>query len=200
MEQRITRAKAASRKGGVPFETPGPAERAERLARGRGHGLSDLQRGLFGRRDDRPARASAVRGGHPPGAGCCFACSNAEPEIMGLVALMLLQHARRRARARRRRQSGPARGPGPRTVEPDMIAEGLALIDKAMRHRRPGPYQIQAAIAALHARAPTAEETDWAGSTALYGALEAHPAVAGRYAQPRRRGGQGPAARRRRWP
>ena len=43
-----------------------------------------------------------------------------------------------------------------------MIAEGLALIDKAMRHRRPGPYQVQAAIAALHARAAKPEDTDWA--------------------------------------
>ncbi len=53
-----------------------------------------------------------------------------------------------------------------------MIAEGLALIDKAMRHRRPGPYQIQAAIAALHARAARPEDTDWAEIDALYAALE----------------------------
>jgi RNA polymerase sigma-70 factor, ECF subfamily len=53
-----------------------------------------------------------------------------------------------------------------------MIAEGLALIDKAIRHRRSGPYQIQAAIAALHARASTPEETDWAQIDLLYGALE----------------------------
>ena len=43
-----------------------------------------------------------------------------------------------------------------------MIGEGLALIDKAMRHRRPGPYQVQAAIAALHARAARPQDTDWA--------------------------------------
>jgi RNA polymerase sigma-70 factor (ECF subfamily) len=53
-----------------------------------------------------------------------------------------------------------------------MIAEGLALIDKAVRHRQPGPYQIQAAVAALHARAATAEETDWAEIDQLYAALE----------------------------
>jgi len=55
-----------------------------------------------------------------------------------------------------------------------MIGEGLALLDKAMRHRRPGPYQIQAAIAALHARAAQAADTDWAGIDALYQALERH--------------------------
>jgi RNA polymerase sigma-70 factor (ECF subfamily) len=53
-----------------------------------------------------------------------------------------------------------------------MIGEGLALIDKAMRHRRTGPYQIQAAIAALHARAAQPQDTDWAGIEALYAALE----------------------------
>ena len=53
-----------------------------------------------------------------------------------------------------------------------MIAEGLALIDKAMRHRRRGPYQVQAAIAALHARAARPEDTDWAQIDLLYGALE----------------------------
>lgn len=53
-----------------------------------------------------------------------------------------------------------------------MIAEGLALIDKAMRHRRRGPYLVQAAIAALHARAERPQDTDWAQIELLYGALE----------------------------
>jgi len=53
-----------------------------------------------------------------------------------------------------------------------MITEGLALIDKAMRHRQSGPYQIQAAIAALHSRVEKAEDTDWRQIDLLYGALE----------------------------
>jgi RNA polymerase sigma-70 factor, ECF subfamily len=53
-----------------------------------------------------------------------------------------------------------------------MIAEGLALVDKAMRHRRPGPYQVQAAIAALHDRAARWQDTDWAEIDLLYGVLE----------------------------
>jgi RNA polymerase sigma-70 factor (ECF subfamily) len=53
-----------------------------------------------------------------------------------------------------------------------MIAEGLALIDKAMRHKRRGPYQVQAAIAALHARAARPADTDWAQIDLLYAALE----------------------------
>ncbi|TIU81216.1 MAG: RNA polymerase sigma factor, partial [Mesorhizobium sp.] len=53
-----------------------------------------------------------------------------------------------------------------------MIDEGLALVDKALRHRKPGPYQVQAAIAALHARAATPEDTDWTEIDLLYGLLE----------------------------
>jgi RNA polymerase sigma-70 factor (ECF subfamily) len=53
-----------------------------------------------------------------------------------------------------------------------LIAEGLALVDKALRHRRPGPYQLQAAIAAVHAHAQRAEDTDWTEINALYKILE----------------------------
>jgi RNA polymerase sigma-70 factor (ECF subfamily) len=95
-----------------------------------------------------------------------------EPEIMGLMALLLLQHARSAARF-------DAQGALVLLDDQDrslwnrkMIAEGLALIDKAMRHRQSGPYQIQAAIAALHARAARPEDTDWSQIDLLYGALE----------------------------
>jgi RNA polymerase sigma-70 factor (ECF subfamily) len=95
-----------------------------------------------------------------------------EPENMGLAALLLLQHARAPARL-------DAEGGIVLLEEQDRslwdrnrIAEGLALLDKAMRHRRPGPYQLQAAIAALHARAARPEDTDWAEIDALYAALE----------------------------
>src|SRR5262249_57347826 len=54
----------------------------------------------------------------------------------------------------------------------ELIAEGLALVDKAIRHRRRGPYQIQAAIAAVHTRAGRPEDTDWAQIDLLYAALE----------------------------
>ena len=92
---------------------------------------------------------------------------------MGLTALMLLQHARAAGPLRRRGRHRAARGPGPQPAGTGKrIAEGLALIDKAMRHRRPGPYQVQAAIAALHARAKRAEDTDWAQIDLLYANLE----------------------------
>ena len=95
-----------------------------------------------------------------------------EPEIMGLTALLLLQHSRTAARLDGDGQivlmEDQDRGLWNRT----MIDEGLALIDKAMRHVQPGAYQVQAAIAALHVRAATPEETDWPQIELLYAALE----------------------------
>jgi RNA polymerase sigma-70 factor (ECF subfamily) len=95
-----------------------------------------------------------------------------EPEIMGLLALLLLMHARAAARL-------DAFGAIVLLDDQDRglwnhagIAEALALLDKAVRHQRRGPYQVQAAIAALHARALTPEQTDWAGIDRLYATLE----------------------------
>ena len=96
-----------------------------------------------------------------------------EPEIMGLTALMLLQHARADARFDQDGAVVLLEDQDRRKWNAKMIAEGLALIDKAMRHRRPGPYQIQAAIAALHARARRPEDTDWQQIDLLYQGLEA---------------------------
>ncbi|MGB8398078.1 RNA polymerase sigma factor, partial [Bradyrhizobium sp.] len=95
-----------------------------------------------------------------------------EPEIMGLTALLLLQHARAAARFDAEDAVVLLDDQDRSLWNQKMIAEGLALIDKAMRHRRSGPYQIQAAIAALHARAETPEQTDWTQIDLLYGALE----------------------------
>jgi RNA polymerase sigma-70 factor (ECF subfamily) len=94
-----------------------------------------------------------------------------EPEARGLLALLLLQHARRDARtgsdgvARTLAEQDRARW------RRDEIAEGLAVLDTALAARRPGPYQVQAAIAALHCRGATAGETDWAEVLALYDVL-----------------------------
>jgi RNA polymerase sigma-70 factor (ECF subfamily) len=95
-----------------------------------------------------------------------------EPEIMGLTALMLLQHARARARFDAEGQVILLDDQDRSQWDPKLIAEGLALMDKAVRHNRAGAYQIQAAIAATHARAATADDTDWAQIDHLYAALE----------------------------
>jgi RNA polymerase sigma-70 factor (ECF subfamily) len=92
--------------------------------------------------------------------------------MMGLTALILLQHARAAARFDAAGQVVLLEDQDRSRWDRKMIAEGLALIDKAMRHRRPGPYQAQAAIAALHARAARAQDTDWAQIDLLYAALE----------------------------
>ena len=96
----------------------------------------------------------------------------AEPEIMGLAALLLLQHARAAARFDAEGGVVLLEEQDRRLWNRTMIAEGLALLDKALRHRRRGPYQVQAAIAALHARAARPEDTDWVQIERLYAALE----------------------------
>ena len=96
----------------------------------------------------------------------------AEPEIMGLTALMLLQYSRAASRFDADGAVVLLEDQDRNLWNSTMISEGNALIDKAMRHRRRGPYQVQAAIAALHAGARRPVDTDWAQIDLLYGALE----------------------------
>ncbi|HLT77424.1 MAG TPA: RNA polymerase sigma factor [Ferrovibrio sp.] len=171
MEQRITRAKRRIEQAGVPFEAPGSAERAERVA-----AVAAMLYLLFNEGYSASGGAAHIR------IALCEEAIRlsrlllrlypAEPEIMGLTALMLLQHARAKARLDEHGAIILLEDQDRSLWDPDLIAEGLALIDKAVRHRRPGVYQIQAAIAGLHAQAPSAAETDWAGIDQLYAALE----------------------------
>jgi len=169
MEQRITRAKARIAQAGVPFETPGAAERAERLVAVAAMIYLVFNEGYSA--GDGSARAhlcdEAIRLGR-----LLLRLFQTEPEMMGLTALMLLQHARAPARFDAAGEIVLLEDQNRELWDGKLIAEGLALIDKAMRHRRPGPYQIQAAIAALHARAAHPQETDWAQIDVLYAALE----------------------------
>src|SRR5581483_4378144 len=171
MEQRITRAKGRIAKAEVPFEAPGPVERAERLAAVAAMIYLVFNEGYSAADDPEGARA-ALCGEAIRLARLLLRLFPAEPEIMGLLALMLIHHARAKAR---HDASGAIilMEDQDRTLwNRTMIGEGLALIDKAIRHRRRGPYQVQAAIAALHARAERPEDTDWAQIDALYAALE----------------------------
>lgn len=170
MEQRITRAKTRIARAGVPFETPGPAERAERVAAVAAMIYLVFNEGYSagGRQDDRGRLADeAIRLSR-----LLLRLYQTEPEIMGLTALLLLQHARAAARFDAEGEIVLLDDQDRSLWDRRLISEGLALVDKAMRHRRPGPYQIQAAIAALHARAARAADTDWTGIAALYAALE----------------------------
>ena len=94
-----------------------------------------------------------------------------EPEVQGLLGLMLLQHSRRSARVGEGGEFVLLEDQDRAMWDREAIHEGLALVDRAVRMGRPGAYQFQAAIAALHARAVRAEETDWVQIVALYDGL-----------------------------
>ena len=94
-----------------------------------------------------------------------------EPEVWGLLALMLLHDSRRDARVGADGALIVLEDQDRSLWHRSQIDEGAAMVDRALRMRRPGPYQIQAAIAALHAQAPLAGQTDWAQIAALYGEL-----------------------------
>ncbi|MDO9059131.1 MAG: RNA polymerase sigma factor, partial [Bradyrhizobium sp.] len=172
MEQRITRAKARIAAASVPFETPGPVERSERLGAVAAMLYLLFNEGYSTAGVEAPDRAAlcdeAIRL-----ARLLLRLFQTEPEIMGLTALLVLQHARAATRFDADGQVVLLENQDRSRWSKPLISEGLALLDKAMRHRRPGPYQVQAAIAALHARAATPDETDWAQIDLLYGALEA---------------------------
>ncbi|PWK70551.1 RNA polymerase sigma factor [Aminobacter sp. AP02] len=171
MEQRITRAKARIANADVPFEAPGPVERSERVAavlamvylvfnEGYSAGATEIA-------NRAPLCEEAIRL-----ARLLLRLFQTEPEVMGLTALLLLQHARAAARFNAEGELVLMEDQDRSLWNRSLIDEGLALIDKAMRHRRSGPYQIQAAIAALHARAARPEDTDWAEIDLLYSVLE----------------------------
>ncbi len=96
-----------------------------------------------------------------------------EPEVLGLLALMLLHDSRRATRTDASGDLVLLEEQDRARWNHDTIDEGLAQLDRALERRRPGPYQLQAAIAALHARAPHPDETDWPQIAALYGTLTA---------------------------
>jgi len=96
-----------------------------------------------------------------------------EPEVDGLLALMLLQHSRRDARLDAEGELVTLEHQDRGRWDSAQIEEGVALLEAALRRRQGGPYQLQAAIAATHARAPSAEQTDWQEIAGLYALLEA---------------------------
>jgi RNA polymerase sigma-70 factor (ECF subfamily) len=94
-----------------------------------------------------------------------------EPEVGGQLALMLLQHSRRDARTDPRGEIVLLEDQDRARWDHDMNDEGVDVLDRAISARRPGPYQLQAAIAALHAQAPRPEDTDWPQIASLYAGL-----------------------------
>jgi RNA polymerase sigma-70 factor (ECF subfamily) len=171
MEQRITRAKARIGAADVPFGAPGLEERAERL-----NTVAAMVYLIFNEGYSAGGKELLTRGSLCGEAirlaRLLLRLFPSEPEIMGLTALLLLQHARAPARFDADGAVVLLEDQDRALWNPRMIAEGLALIDKAVRHRRPGPYLVQAAIAAEHDRAEHAEDTNWTRIDRLYGDLE----------------------------
>jgi RNA polymerase sigma-70 factor, ECF subfamily len=174
MEQRITRAKRRVAAARVPFETPGAVDRSERLGGVAAMIYLLFNEGYAASGGDAHIRVplceEAIRL-----ARLLLRLFPAEPEIMGLTALLLLQHARAAARLDAEGNIVLLEDQDRRLWDRRLIAEGLVLVEKALRHRRPGAYQAQAAIAAVHARAVRAEDTDWAEIDRLYAVLEVQP-------------------------
>ncbi|MFD7445495.1 RNA polymerase sigma factor [Streptomyces sp. NPDC059909] len=171
MAQRISRAKQRIKSSGVPFRMPDEDDRQRRLdavlhvlylvfsegyAAGGGRELQRVELSVEAIRLTRALHRLLPK----------------DSEVAGLLALMLLNHARSAART----------GPGGELVplaeqdrslwDAGAVAEGVALITEALPRGRLGPYQVQAAVAAVHDEARTVEETDWQQILALYGVLE----------------------------
>lgn len=171
MEQRITRAKARIARSGDSFTTPDAVDRAERVGAVAAMVYLVFNEGYTSAGECAGTRFSfaeeAIRLGR-----LLLGLFPAEPELMGLLALMLLQRSRDPARFDADGNIVLLDDQDRSLWDRRMIAEGLALIDKAMRHRRPGIFQLQAAIASLHAHADKPEDTDWEEIELLYRTLE----------------------------
>ncbi|HKQ83862.1 MAG TPA: RNA polymerase sigma factor [Steroidobacteraceae bacterium] len=171
MEQRITRAKRAIGAASVPFETPSAVERSERLGVvaamiyllfNEGYSASGGEEHVRVPLCEEAIRLSRL----------LLRLFPAEPEIMGLTALLLLQHARAPARLDTSGNIVLLEDQDRSLWDRRLIEEGLAMIEKAVRHRRPGSYQVQAAIAGVHSQAERAEDTQWEEIDRLYAVLE----------------------------
>jgi len=170
MAQRISRAKQSIRNSGVPFELPGEDERSARLTAvlhvlylifNEGHTSSNGAELHRTELCDEAIRLVRTLHGQLP----------REAEIAGLLALMLLTHARRDARTDAGGGLVPLAQQDRSRWDHDAIAEGIALISAMLPRGAVGPYQLQAAIAAVHDEATSAEDTDWPQIHALYGVL-----------------------------
>jgi RNA polymerase sigma factor (sigma-70 family) len=176
MAQRISRAKKTIKESGVPFSLPTDRERGERLDI-----VMHVLYLIFSEGYTSTAGPSlhrvelsneAIRLTRILHASLHASASETSPEVAGLLALMLLTDARRTARVGDDGELIPLDEQDRSRWDRDAIKEGVALLSGALPRGEIGPYQLQAAIAALHDEAPRAEDTDWPQILAFYGLLQ----------------------------
>jgi RNA polymerase sigma factor (sigma-70 family) len=171
MAQRISRAKQSIKQSGTPFAMPSGPERPARLASVLHVLYLIFNEGYLAGSGDDLARADLSAEAIRLMRIVHLALPD-DAEVAGLLALMLLTEARRPARAGADGELIPLAEQDRSLWNRALIVEGDALIETAWRRGAVGPYQVQAAIAALHDQAPDASETDWREILALYGLLE----------------------------
>ncbi|MEU8845483.1 RNA polymerase sigma factor [Streptomyces sp. NPDC048564] len=160
MAQRLVRAKAKIRNAGIPYRVPRDADLPDRLS-----GVLAVVYLVFnqGYEGEAGLCAEAVRLGR-----LLAELMPDEPEVTGLLALMLLVESRRPARQDDRGELVPLPEQDRGRWDRELTAEGQSLVRRCLRLGRPGPYQIQAAIQAVHSDAPTSQATDWYQIRQLY--------------------------------
>ena len=169
LAQRIVRAKTKIREASIPYEVPAPQELAERL-----DAVLQVIYIIFNEGYSAAAGAEVTRAeltGEAIRLGRLLTDLQPEPEVIGLLALMLLQESRRAARTSPTGELILLDHQDRSLWNREQIAEGVALVEKALKSRRFGAYTLQAAIAAVHAEAESAAATDWRQIVAIYDQL-----------------------------
>src|SRR5262245_41648625 len=169
LAQRIVRAKAKIRETPIQYEVPTPQELPERLDAALHVIYLVFNEGYSAAAGAEVTRAELT--GEAIRLGRLLAELQPEPEVIGLLSLMLLQESRRTARTTRTGELILLENQDRLLWNREQIAEGLALVSKALSSRRFGPYTLQAAIAAVHAEAESTAATDWRQIVALYNQL-----------------------------